>query len=69
MGRDDFFTVGNRLYRELLHSGVVKNEKEWDILQEKFLEEHRYFTETSRKNRDKKKAENLLEIKSKLTRV
>lgn len=69
LGRDDFFTVGNRLFRELLHSGVVKNENEWNALQEKFLEAHTYFTETSKKNRAEKKAENLLAIKSKLTRV
>jgi len=65
-GRDDFFTTGNRLYRELYHSGVVKNEREWNILQEKFLENHTYFTETSRKNRNARKAENLRMIKSKL---
>lgn len=67
LGRDDFFTVGNRLFREFLHSGVVKNEKEWNTLQVKFLEEHSYFTGTSQKNRNKKKAENLLEVKSKIS--
>lgn len=69
LGRDDFFTTGNRLYRELHHSGVIKSEKDWNSLQEKFLEEHHYFTETSRKNREKKKRENLLAIRSKLTRL
>lgn len=69
LGRDDFFTVGNRLFRELLHTGAVKNENEWNALQEKFLEKHTYFTGTSRKNRDKKKAENLQAIRSKLTPV
>lgn len=69
LGRDDFFTVGNRLFRELLHSGAVKTEEEWNALQVKFLENHRYFTGTSRKNRDAKKAENLLKIKSKLTKT
>ncbi len=66
LGRDDFFTVGNRLYRELSDSGTVKNEKEWNILQEKFLESHRYFTKTSREKRAEKKAENLKNIRSKL---
>lgn len=69
LGRDDFFTVGNRLFRELLHTGVVKNENEWNALQEKFLEKHTYFTGTSRENRNKKKAENLQVIRSKLTPV
>lgn len=67
LGRDDFFTVGNRLFREFLLSGVVKNEKEWNELQVKFLEGHSYFTEASQKNRNKKKAENLQEIKSKVS--
>ncbi len=66
LGRDDFFTVGNRLYRELSDSGTVKNEREWNMLQEKFLENHRYFTKTSRKKRAGKKAENLKIIQSKL---
>lgn len=69
LGRDDFFTIGNRLYRELHHSGVVKNEREWNIIQQKFLEEHRYFTETSQKKRNEKKAENLQAIRSKLIRT
>lgn len=67
LGRDDFFTIGNRLYREFLYTGVVKNEDEWNTLQEKFLENHSYFTETSRKKRNKKKEENLRIIRSKLT--
>ncbi len=69
LGRDDFFTTGNRLYRELYHSGVVKSEREWNTLQEKFLEKHHYFTETSRKNREERKKENLQVIRSKLTRT
>lgn len=59
LGRDDFFTIGNRLYREMLAYGRVKNEIEWDIIQIEFLRNHHYFTPTANKLRNQKKQENL----------
>ncbi|MGO4710883.1 HD domain-containing protein [Chryseobacterium sp. 2TAF14] len=66
LGRDDFFTIGNKLFEELSMFGIVNSERDWNLLQEKFLESHHYFTETSIKNRKEKKQENLDIIKSKL---
>lgn len=67
LGRDDFFTIGNRLYEELAMYGIVNNKNDWNLLQVKFLENHHYFTETAIKNRKARKEEHLQFIKSQLT--
>ncbi len=64
LGRDDFLMISDRLYEELLLRGTVSNEAEWCDLQIKFFENHKYFTDTSRSLREKKKAANLNVIKS-----
>jgi uncharacterized protein len=66
LGRPDFFEIGERLYLELLNSGVVKNEREWNALQVSFLEKHRYFTTTSIASRNPQKLTHLDLVKSKL---
>ena len=66
LGRDDFFETGEGLYREMLHYGIVSNEIEWDQLQLQFLESHQFFTETSKRNRNEKKQENINALKAKL---
>jgi uncharacterized protein len=66
LGRNDFFTIGDTLYQELTHLGVLSNERDWNLLQEKFLENHKYFTPTSIKKRNRKKSQNLTIVKSKL---
>ena len=66
LGRDDFFTIGNKLYDELCMYGIINSELEWNKLQVRFLEKHRYFTPTAKKLRKVKKAENLALVKSKI---
>ncbi|KQR91505.1 hypothetical protein ASG01_14145 [Chryseobacterium sp. Leaf180] len=66
LGRDDFFTIGNKLFEELSMFGIVNSERDWNLLQEKFLESHQYFTKTSIRERKQKKQKNLDIIKSKL---
>lgn len=66
LGRDDFFKIGDKLYDELSMFGIVNSERDWNLLQEKFLESHHFFTQTAIKNRNQKKQENLEIIKSKL---
>ncbi|MEL1244761.1 HD domain-containing protein [Flavobacterium sp. DGU11] len=66
LGRDDFFEVGEGLYQEMLYAGVVANEKEWDAIQIKFLENHSFFTPTSIALRNTKKQENLNRLKARL---
>ncbi len=66
LGRDDFFTIGNKLYDELCMYGIINTELEWNKLQVRFLEKHRYFTPVAKKLRKEKKAANLALVKSKI---
>lgn len=68
LGRDDFHEISDRLKRELIEHGKVKNSKQWDEIQVKFLESHRYFTKSSIRTRSKKKLENLEEVKARLAK-
>jgi len=63
LGRDDFFTIGNNLLKEMNTNGSVKNEADWNELQESFLRSHHYFTETANRLRNKKKQEHLEKIR------
>lgn len=66
LGRDDFFVIGDKLFEELSMFGIVNSERDWNLLQEKFLESHHYFTETAINTRKEKKQINLNIIKTKL---
>jgi uncharacterized protein len=66
LGRDDFFTTGEKLYKEFLVSKVVANEEDWNKLQVCFLENHHYFTKTAIKLRQTGKEAHLKLIKAKL---
>lgn len=66
LGRNDFFVIGDKLFEELSMFGIVNSERDWNLLQEKFLESHHYFTETAINSRKEKKQDNLDIIKSKL---
>jgi predicted metal-dependent HD superfamily phosphohydrolase len=63
LGRDDYAEIADSLYNEFLSYGVVKNEKEWNRLQVKFFENHRYFTHTAAAKRNEKKAQHLKALK------
>lgn len=67
LGRDDFFTIGDKLFSELSMYGIINSENEWNKLQASFLEKHHYFTKTALKNRKAKKDEHLELIKSKIS--
>lgn len=59
LGRDDFFLVGDRLYQEMRTYGNLSSRREWNLLQEKFISNHAYFTATSRALREPRKQEHL----------
>ena len=65
LGRDDFFTIGNNLMKEMNLNGSIKDEREWNNLQESFLNSHHYFTRTANELRNKKKLEHLQKIMQK----
>ena len=66
LGRDDFFEIGNRLYREMQAVGRIDNEDDWNKIQIDFLQKHHYFTNVAKTLRNTKKAENLNILLSKL---
>jgi uncharacterized protein len=66
LGRDDFEAISNKLYDELYQNGNVHSHDEWNRMQVGFLESHRYFTESARRDRKAKKEYNLQQIKAEL---
>lgn len=66
LGRDDFFILGQRLFNELLAEGIVKNEDDWNRQQADFMEEHKYFTNTSIMLRQGRREQHVKIIKSKI---
>ena len=66
LGRDDYYPISQNVYTEFKNFGIVKNEAEWVKLQIKFLESHRYFTNTAINSRQSKKEEHLKKLKSNL---
>lgn len=64
LGRDDYFPISQNIFLEFKRFGVVKNEPDWKEMQIKFLDAHRYFTDTANRLREKKKRENLRKIRN-----
>jgi predicted metal-dependent HD superfamily phosphohydrolase len=66
LGGNEFHLIADKLKRELMERDMVQTDKQWDELQIKFLEQHRYFTKTAIElRRDNKKAR-IEEIKERL---
>jgi HD superfamily phosphodiesterase len=63
LGRDDFFTIGQKLYQELLQRNIVQNQDQWNQIQIDFLAKHHYFTETNKQFRNNHKLKNISAIK------
>lgn len=59
LGRDDFFTIGQKLYQELLLKNIIQNQIQWNQIQIDFLENHHYFTKTNQESRSSKKIKNI----------
>ncbi len=62
LGREDFYPIAEGLKKEFLEQGIVKNDKEFDAIQIKFLNAHKYFTATAKASRDAEKQKRLEEI-------
>ncbi len=63
LGRDDFYEIGQSLFKELKAYKVLETEEAWNKLQVKFLEQHQFFTSTNTSRRAPKKRDHLLELK------
>jgi uncharacterized protein len=66
LGREDFFDIGNRLFNELKECGSISAEKDWNVLQIRFLEQHNYFTKTAISTRKPNKERYLALLKEKI---
>lgn len=64
LGRGDFFRIGNTLFQEMRHYGVLSTEREWNELQVRFLERHKYFTGTNKRLREPVKQAHLASVKA-----
>ena len=68
LGRDDYDYNSSNLLKEIELSKKI-TQKEWLLIQEKFLKAHAYFTTTSQKLRNKRKKETLLSIQEQLKNI
>ena len=59
LGRDDFDEISDTLCQELIEYGKIRDAEEWDPIQVKFLEHHKYFTKTNIETRKTGKHKNL----------
>jgi uncharacterized protein len=66
LGRTDFFSIGENLYKEMIAIGYIKNWEEWNKLQVDFLQKHHYFTAAAKRHNYLQKEENLALIQSKI---
>lgn len=64
LGRDDFYEVGDLLFKELKAQKQVKNKREWNKMQIRFLLEHHYHTDFARKHRQPNKELRIAELKA-----
>jgi uncharacterized protein len=62
LGRDDFFEISETLKKEWLAYEVVSSEREFNLKQIKFFQQHMYFTRTSNKRRGKQKEKHFIEL-------
>ena len=59
LGRNDFFPISNNLFLELNARNMITTEDQWNHIQVIFFKQHRYFTATSKKLREKQKQKHL----------
>ncbi len=64
LGRSDFNVLSGLLKKELNTFGFECDEQQWDEIQIKFLEEHKYHTESAVKRNEIVKQQHIEEIKS-----
>ena len=66
LGRDDFFPIGDALFREMNRNNEISDTLAWNNLQVKFLNAHRFHTNYSIQNRTSGLKENLEKVVEKL---
>jgi uncharacterized membrane-anchored protein YitT (DUF2179 family)/predicted metal-dependent HD superfamily phosphohydrolase len=64
LGTDNYFPRADKLYKELHEAGFVKNRDEWRKEELKFVEAHRYFTDSAKKKLNNKLKQTVTQISS-----
>jgi predicted metal-dependent HD superfamily phosphohydrolase len=62
LGREDFFSKGDALRKELAFYGSPQTDHEWYTHQLEFIKRHKYYTEHARKSRDAGKRANIKKL-------
>lgn len=52
LGREDFYSIGQQLFKEWMVVGIVTDERTWNQIQVKFLNVHQYHTAHAKKLRN-----------------
>lgn len=63
LGRSDYPRISRLLFEEMRAHGKLTSELEWNRLQVRFLEDHRYFTATNKRSREPGKAGHLAALR------
>lgn len=59
LGRNDFFHISNNLFLELKARNFITTIREWNLMQIKFFNQHKYFTATNKESREQQKQKHL----------
>jgi uncharacterized protein len=62
LGHEDYWKRSNDFRQELDHYGMKFTDKEWYVYQLRFMESHKYFTESERMLRDAMKIQHMQEV-------
>ena len=63
LGRSDFYVISDQLFLELSIYSNIGSKQEWNKIQIKFLEDHKFHTDFAIKNRRPQKKKRILELK------
>jgi uncharacterized protein len=55
LGREDFYSIGDSLFKELVEYNSLQDVRTWNRIQVSFLGKHSYFTRTNKERRQPKK--------------
>lgn len=69
LGRPDFYPISNLLFKELKFRSLVTTKLEWDSIQIKFLEAHKYHTKFALKRRQPQKEKRIEELKKMFSKL
>lgn len=64
LGRPDFYPIASSLFDELQAYQIIGDEKVWNKIQVKFLDDHRFWTKTNLRDREPEKRQRLAELQA-----